>query len=65
MDRSRYNYKGGWEAIGRGLSATGGASANCFANFRSVQQLAAAVDKVLIQLHFPVHMTYQLNPDNS
>ena len=45
MSSDTYNYKGGWEAIGRGLSAAGGASDNCFSNFRSVQQLAHFVDK--------------------
>ena len=34
------NYKGGWEAIGRGMSKAGGATDNCFTNFRSVHQLA-------------------------
>lgn len=34
------NYKGGWEAIGRGMSKAGGATDNCFTNFRSIHQLA-------------------------
>ena len=45
MSSDTYNYKGGWEAIGRGLSSAGGASDNCFANFRSAQQLAGFLDK--------------------
>ena len=36
-------FEGGWEAIGRGLSAAGGATDNCFTNFRTVQQLASFV----------------------
>ena len=38
-------FEGGWEAIGRGLSAAGGATDNCFTNFRTVQQLASFVGK--------------------
>ena len=34
------NYKGGWEAIGRGMSKAGGATDNCGRNFRSIHQLA-------------------------
>ena len=43
MTSDTFNYKGGWEAIGRGLSAAGGATDNCFTNFRTMQQIASFV----------------------
>jgi lysosomal Pro-X carboxypeptidase len=45
MSSTSSNYRGGWEAISRGMTKTGGggASDNCFTNFRSIQQLASFI----------------------
>jgi lysosomal Pro-X carboxypeptidase len=37
MTGTSENYKGGWEAIARGISAAGGATDYCFTNFRGVR----------------------------